>query len=484
MRCTAACIAGAVLRGDRGVPHDHDSAAASAARPRPRPPMRLLPPCFVLALLAPSSALGQSAAATAQSGADTPPARTELRCGALVDVRAGRVLGPHTITVAGERIVAVRPGTAADPDARTIDLAGQTCLPGFIDLHVHLVTEQNRESYSEGFRMDPADYALRATRHARVTLEAGFTTVRDLGASDRLANALRNAIAQGFVAGPRIYAAGKSIASTGGHADPTNGINQRLAAALGAPGPEEGVANGADAARAAVRQRYKEGADLVKITATGGVLSYARSPDAPQFTVEEIKAIVDTARDYGFHVAAHAHGAEGARRAVLGGVRTIEHGSFLTDEVFKLMKERGTYLVPTLSAGAYVSERAQIDGWFPAIVRPKAIAVGNRIQDTFARAYRAGVPFAFGTDAGVGPHGQNAREFELMVAAGVPPMAALQSATLTAARVLDAEADLGVLEPGRYADVIAVPGDPVADIGLTRRVGFVMKGGVVVRGLD
>jgi imidazolonepropionase-like amidohydrolase len=440
---------------------------------------RRLPTALPLATLI-SALLATPAAALAQAGAAPAPTRY-VHCGKLVDTRAGKVLGTHTITVTGERIAAVSAGAPAADASPVIDLSAQTCLPGFIDLHVHLITEQNRDSYSEGFRMNPADFALRATRHARVTVEAGFTTVRDLGASDGLAISMRNAINQGWVVGPRVYAAGKSIATTGGHADPTNGINQRLAEAIGAPGPEEGVANGADAARAAVRQRYKEGADLVKITATGGVLSYAKSPDAPQFTIDEIKAIVETARDYGFHVAAHAHGAEGARRAVLGGVRTIEHGSFLTDEIFKLMRERETYLVPTLSAGAYVSERAQIDGWFPAIVRPKAIAVGTRIQQTFAAAYKAGVPFAFGTDAGVGPHGENAREFELMVAAGVPPMEALQSATVTAARVLDADADIGTLETGRYADIIAVPGDPAADIGLTRRVGFVMKGGAVIR---
>lgn len=293
---------------------------------------------------------------------------------------------------------------------------------------------------------------------------------------------LRNAINQGWIKGPRMFAAGKAIGTTGGHADPTNGINPKLTQALGYPQPEDGVVNSVDDARRAVRQRYKEGADLVKITATGGVLSYAKSADNPQFTLEEIQSIVATARDYGFHVAAHGHGLEGIKRAILGGVHTIEHGTYADAQAFAMMKARGTYLVPTLSAGAYVAEKAKLADWFPPLVRPKAARVGAQIQDTFAAAVEAGVPFAFGTDAGVSPHGSNAKEFALMVAAGATPIQALRAATLVPAKILGEAANQGALEVGMRADIVAVPGNPLADISVTERVAFVMKDGVVYKG--
>jgi imidazolonepropionase-like amidohydrolase len=345
---------------------------------------------------------------------------------------------------------------------------------------VHVSQESNPNSYSEGFRLDDVDFALRATLYTRRTVEAGFTTVRDLGGE--IAPHLRDAINAGTIPGPRIYAAGKSIATTGGHADPSNGLNTELSNLLGAPGPTEGVINGVDGARQAVRQRYKEGSDTIKITATGGVLSYARSPDAPQFTVEEIRAIVDTAKDYGYTVAAHAHGDVGMRRAIEGGVTTIEHGTFMSESTMRLMKEKGTWYVPTLSAGRFVGEKAEIEGYYPAIVRPKARAVGKQIMATFSKAYAMGVPIAFGTDAGVSAHGDNAREFEFMVEGGMPANVALQTATVNAAIVLGA-ADLGQIAPGFRADVVAVPGNPLEDIGLTRKVAFVMKDGAVVKPL-
>ncbi|RZA34243.1 MAG: amidohydrolase family protein, partial [Lysobacteraceae bacterium] len=333
-------------------------------------------------------------------------------------------------------------------------------------------------SYSEGFRLDPADYAFRSVGYADKTLMAGFTSVRDLGGE--VSPHLRDAVNQGLVKGPRIFAAGKSIATTGGHADPTNGINSELEHLLGPPGPTEGVINSIDDARQAVRQRYKDGSDVIKITATGGVLSYAKSGDAPQFTVEEVKAIVDTARDYGYKVAAHAHGAEGMKRAVMGGVTSIEHGTEMTDEVMALMKQKGTWYVPTIYAGRFVADKAKIDGYFPAIVRPKAIRIGSQIQATAGRAYKNGVKIAFGTDMGVGPHGDNAREFLYMVEAGIPAAYALQSATLHAATVLGVD-DQGVIETGKRADIIAMPGDPVADIDNVMKVDFVMKDGVIYR---
>lgn len=407
-------------------------------------------------------------------------ATTALQCGDVFDAKAGRLIGAQTLLVEDGRITAVQPGKVAVAGAAVIDLAGHTCSPGWIDLHVHVGQESNPNSYSEGFRLDDVDFALRATNYVRRTVEAGFTTVRDLGGE--LAPNLRDAINAGTIPGPRIFAAGKSIATTGGHADPTNGLNARFARLAGPPGPTEGVINGVDQARQAVRQRYKDGSDTIKITATGGVLSYARSPDAPQFTIEEIRAVVETAKDYGFTVAAHAHGDEGARRAIEGGVISIEHGSFISERTMRLMKERGTWYVPTLSAARFVGEKAEIDGYFPEIVRPKARVVGRQLMATFAKAYRMGVPIAFGTDAGVSPHGDNAREFEFMVEAGMPANEALQAATVNAATVLGV-ADLGQLAPGFRADVVAVPGNPLDDIALTRRVAFVMKDGAVVKPL-
>ena len=293
--------------------------------------------------------------------------------------------------------------------------------------------------------------------------------------------ALRDSINDGTTVGPHVYAAGKSIATTGGHADPSNGMNRRFRSLAGTPGPTEGVVNGPEQARQAVRQRYQDGSDLIKITATGGVLSYARSGEAPQFTVEEIRAIVETARDYGYHVAAHAHGKEGMRRAIEGGVTTIEHGTYMDEELFRLMRQRGTWYVATISAGRFVAEKAQIDGFFPPIVRPKAATIGAQIQDTFGRAYRAGVKIAFGTDTGVSYHGDNANEFIYMVEAGMPAALALQSANTSAAEVLGMADQLGSLDVGKLADVIAIPGNPVEDINLVREVAFVMKDGRIYR---
>lgn len=415
------------------------------------------------------------------AGAIAAP-QTAVHCERLFDARSGRVLGEHTILVENGLIREVVPGRAEPGgDVESIVLAGRTCSPGWTDLHVHLGSQSSPASYSEGFRLDPVDYAFRAVGYAEKTLLAGFTTVRDLGGE--VSPHLRDAINQGLVRGPRIFAAGKSIATTGGHADPSNGYNSMLSHLMGPPGPTEGVINSIDDARQAVRQRYKDGSDVIKITATGGVLSYARSGDAPQFTVDEVQAVVDTAKDYGYRVAAHAHGTEGMKRAVLAGVTSIEHGTHMDDEVMRLMKQRGTWYVPTIYAGRFVADKAKEPGYFPEVVRPKAATIGAQIQDTAARAYRAGVPIAFGTDQGVGPHGDNAREFVYMVEAGIPAAYALQSATLHAATVLGVD-DQGVIEPGKRADIIAMPGDPVADINAVLAVDFVMQGGRVHRSPD
>ncbi len=326
--------------------------------------------------------------------------------------------------------------------------------------------------------MEPAEEALRATQYARRTLMAGFTTIRNLGSSDNLGISLRKAISKEWVVGPRIYCAGTSLATTGGHGDPTNGVKAELRKD---PGPKEGVINSVDDARKAVRQRYKEGADLIKLTATGGVLSLASSGQNAQFTKEELAAVVATARDYGFKVAVHAHGTEGMKRAVLAGVNSIEHGTYMDDEVMRLMKERGTFYVPTISAGNWVAEKAKVDSFFPAVVRPKAAKIGPRIVETFQRGYKAGVPIAFGTDAGVSAHGDNAMEFVFMVDAGMKPMDAIRSATMQAAALLGKETTLGSIEKAKLADIIAIKGDPLKDIRATLAVRFVMKEGVVYR---
>jgi imidazolonepropionase-like amidohydrolase len=406
-------------------------------------------------------------------------AKTLIHAGRLIDGTSDTARTSVTVVVEGDRIAAVIDGhTAPAPGDTVIDLRAATLMPGLMDMHVHITSEQSGAAgYAERFYLNPADVALRATTYARKTLLAGFTTVRDCGAGEKLNLALRDAIAKGWVVGPRIVAAG-GVTTTGGHGDATNGLATELQEALAPRLP--GTANGPDEMRAAVRQRYKDGVDFIKIAATGGVLSLARSGQAPLFTESELAAVVETARDYGLSVAAHAHGTEGMLRAVRAGVRSIEHGTYMTEEVMTAMKARGTWFVPTISAGRFVAEKAKIDGYFPAIVRPKAAAIGPQIQDTFARAWRAGVKIAFGTDQGVAPHGENGREFVYMVEAGMPPMAAIKSATSEAARLAGLEEELGTVEPGKIADLVAVPGDPLADIAQMTRVGFVMKNGVVL----
>ena len=406
-------------------------------------------------------------------------AATLVHAGRLIDGVADEARAEVTVVVEDGRIAGILAGFAEPgPEDELIDLSAMTVLPGLMDMHVHLTGELSPRSYLERVQFESADQAVRAVAYARTTLMAGFTTVRNPGDDGKATIALRKAIEAGLVPGPRIFTSGKSLATTGGHADPTNGLNSRL---RGDPGPADGVVNGPADAVKAVRQRYKEGADFIKITATGGVLSVAKSGQNPQFTMAELQAIIATANDYGYHVAAHAHGTEGMKRAVLAGVRSIEHGTYMTDEVMELMKERGTFYVPTILAGVTVADRAEIDGYFPALVRPKAAAIGPVIQETFARAYEAGVKIAFGTDCGVGPHGDNGKEFALMVAGGMPPMEAIQSATRVTAELLEIEDEVGTLEPGKLADLIAVDGDPLADITELESVEFVMREGVVYK---
>lgn len=404
-------------------------------------------------------------------------AATHLHCGRVFDGRALQLATERTIVVDGNRIARIEAGYSAAAGATVIDLRDRTCLPGLIDLHVHLSGVLSPASFMESVTLNPPDYAIRAVAHAERTLMAGFTSVRDLGSPKGVSTALRNAINQGIAKGPRIQAAG-GITSTGGHGDPTNALREDL---MGRPGPERGIVNSPEEARQVVRQRYKEGFDLIKISVTGGVLSMAKSGDAPLLADDELAAIVATARDYGYPVATHAHGAEGMKRAIRAGVQTIEHGSYLDDEAAALMKKHGTWLVPTISAGRYVADKAKTAGFFPDIIRPKAMTIGPLIQGTFARAYKAGVKIAFGTDSGVGPHGDNAKEFEYMVEAGMPPLEALRAATLSAATVMGWEDRIGTLEAGKLADVVAVDGDPSRDISAMSRAVFVMKDGAVYK---
>jgi imidazolonepropionase-like amidohydrolase len=406
-------------------------------------------------------------------------AATLVYAGKLITAEDNKVLSQHTIIVEQDKIVAIEPGFRQPSAADTlIDLRQHTVMPGLMDMHTHFYTQFSPTVYSEGFTMNEADYALRGATFAEKTLMAGFTTVRELGDNYQISAALRKAIAKGYVKGPRIFAAGKSIATTGGHADPTNGV---AAAYMADPGPKDGVINGADEARKAVRQRYKEGSDLIKITATGGVLSVAKSGSNPQFTDEELVAIVNTANDYGMKVAVHAHGKEGMERAIKAGVHSIEHGTYMDKNTMAMMRKQGTYYVPTISAGKWAAEKSAIAGFFPDLVRPKAATIGSRIQQTFAEAYKAGVKIAFGTDAGVFEHGNNWREFIYMTEAGMPALEAIHSATIEGARLLGVEAELGSIKVGKLADMIAVPGDPLTDIQQMGKVSFVMKAGQIYK---
>jgi imidazolonepropionase-like amidohydrolase len=404
---------------------------------------------------------------------------TYILCGKLVDTKSGKIAKEKTIVIRENKIYLVLDGYALvkSADAITIDLRDKVVMPGLIDFHMHIEQEFDRNTRLNAYILNEADVAFNSVGFAKTTLLNGFTSVRDLGGTG-VNISIRNAINNGKIPGPRVFTAGKALATTGGHADPTNGSSRNL---IGNPGPKEGVVNSVEDARKAVRQRYKNGADWIKITATGGVLSFAKSGDNPQFTIEEIKAISETAKDYGMYVAAHAHGDEGMRRAIIGGVKTIEHGTYMSDETMELMKKYDAYLVPTITAGKEVAEKAKIKGYYAAMVVPKALAVGPQLQGTFARAYKKGVGIAFGTDAGVFKHGNNGKEFGFMVDAGMPAMETIQSATITNAMLLNMESEIGQIKKGFYADIIAVDDDPTKNIATMENVVFVMKNGKVYK---
>lgn len=404
--------------------------------------------------------------------------RTLIHCGSLIDAKSNAAAKEKTLVITGNEIKSVENGYLPGMDGdRVIDLKNLTVLPGLMDMHVHMEMESRKGGALDQYVLNSADYAFRSVVYAETTLMAGFTTVRDLGGSG-VNISLRNAINSGMIKGPRIFTAGKAISGTGGHMDPTNGYCDEL---MGDPGPAEGVANGVDDCRKAVRQQYKNGADLIKIASTGGVLSRAKDGSKPQFAEEEIRSIVQTAGDLGMKVACHAHGAEGMKRAIRAGVYSIEHGTLLDDDVLELMKKHGTWYVPTITAGKAVADSAKIPGYYSDIVVPKALSIGPKIQGSFAKAYKAGVKIAFGTDAGVFLHGKNAVEFRYMTEAGMSAMDAIKSATANTAKMLEIDDKLGTLEPGKIADIIAVSGDPITDINTMMNVKFVMKEGVIFK---
>ena len=406
---------------------------------------------------------------------------TYLHCGQLLDMKSNRVQNEMTVVIEMDKITDIKRGYADGADTiEVIDLKGKFVMPGWMDMHVHIEHESSPTRYLDRFRQNDSDVALGAVKYCKRTLEAGFTTVRDLGGTG-VNVALRNAINAGEIPGPTIYTAEKAIATTGGHADPSNGLRKDL---TDDPGPKDGVINSLEDAKKAVRQRYKNGADCIKITATGGVLSVAKDGQGPQFTVNEVEAVVNAAADYGYVTAAHAHGAEGMKRAVLGGIHSIEHGTLMTEEVMELMKSKGTYYVPTISAGKFVAEKAAIPGYYPRIIVPKALKIGPQIQETFSKAHKFGLKVAFGTDAGVSPHGDNAKEFIFMTEAGMTNYDALKTATVNAADLMNITNSYGTLEKGKYADIIALDDNPLDNIETTLNVPFVMKSGKVYKSTD
>ncbi|WP_439695758.1 amidohydrolase family protein [Mucilaginibacter sp. AW1-7] len=403
--------------------------------------------------------------------------KTYIQCGKLIDGTSPAAQTQITIVVEGKTIVDIQKGyTSGTATDKVINLQNKTVMPGLIDCHVHLESQFNKNSAIQGFTLTDADIAYQASVFAKRTLMAGFTTVRDLGGTG-VNISLRKAIRQGLVDGPRVITAGRAISASGGHMDPSDGF--RDDAFNHRPGPDEGVADGKDELVKAVRLQFKRGSDVIKIASTGGVLDLSEDGSGAQFSIDEIKAVVETAKDYGLKVACHAHGAEGIRRAILGGVTSIEHGTFMDDEDIKLAKQYGTWYVPTIIAGKSVADSARMPGYFPPVIARKALEIGPQIQQTFTKAYKAGVKIAFGTDAGVYAHGKNYIEFQYMVEGGMTPMEAIKAATSSAADLLGMSSKIGSIASGKSADIVAVDGDPLLDIKAMKNVSFIMKEGKI-----
>jgi imidazolonepropionase-like amidohydrolase len=405
-----------------------------------------------------------------------------LKAAALFDGKNDTLITPGLVVVTGGHIVGVGSGASIPAGAEVIDLGDATLLPGFIDAHTHLsfmYVEEYNKGELERLQKTIAERALDASRNARVTLMAGFTTVRDVGSEDYIDVGLRNAIANGDIPGPRMLVAVHALGSTGGHCDDEAGFRQGLFGHES--GPLEGVVNGADQARYGVRLNHKYGADVIKVCASGGVLSPTDDVDTPQLTQEELNAIVDEAHALRRKTAAHAHGAEAAKRAIRAGIDSIEHGSFLDDEALDMMKQRGTYLVPTLMAAQGLQERFDRQSYIPPAIAAKAHLAINSMHTTFQRAIAKGVNIGLGTDAAVYPHGRNAEEFHQMVDLGMKPAAALKAGTSADANLLGLSDKIGTLEPNKFADIVAVPGNPLQNIRQTEHVFFVMKEGVIFK---
>ena len=402
---------------------------------------------------------------------------TVLRAARLYDGKADAVVSPGVVVVSDGKIVAAGSSAQVPAGARVVDLGDATLLPGLMDAHTHLSFESSldwKQDQLDSLKKPIPEQAIIATEYARRTLLAGFTTVRAVGSSDLIDVGLRNAINAGKVPGPRMLVAVNAIGSRGGHCDPTGGFRPEL---LKEPGTDQGVANGPDEVRAAVRFDAKHGADVIKTCATGGVLSEADKVDSPQLTQAELDALVDEAHALGRKTAAHAHGAEGAKRAIRAGIDSIEHGSFLDDEAFDLMRKKGTYFVPTPLP--CIMQRLR-DARAPANIIEKAAAADAKAGETLKRAIAKNARIAFGSDAAVCPHGTQVNQFGIFVKAGMKPLAAIRTATSVDAALLGVT-DRGTLEAGKLADLVAVPGDPSRDIAAMEKVFFVMKGGAVVR---
>jgi imidazolonepropionase-like amidohydrolase len=427
--------------------------------------------------------LALSSVAIAQGGPQPAATKTVvIKAARMFDGRGDRVTSPGVVVVSGGRIQAVGAQARIPAGAEVIDLGDATLLPGFMDAHTHVTGEATadwKQDELDALKKSLPEQTLDATVFVRRTLMIGFTTVRDLGAGELVDIGLRNAIANGKIEGPRILAAVRAVGATGGHCDPTGGYRPDLFNP--ALNLDAAVANGADAVRRAVRLNVKQGADVIKVCATGGVLSLVGDVSSPQLTQAELDALVDEAHALKKRAAAHAHGAEGAKRAIRAGIDSVEHGSFLDDEALDLMKQRGTFLVPTLMAGEGLRERLARGDALPPNVADKARAALASRDQMFRKAVARGVRIAFGTDAGVFPHGRNAEEFRLMVERGMTPAAALRAATSVNAELFGISDRLGTLEAGKLADIVATPGDPTRDIRQTERVFFVMKEGVIYK---